>query len=432
MLALGLALTTGTGLFVASEFSLINLERNDLEARRERGERGLSNTIKALKRTSTHLSGAQLGITLTTMLTGFLAEPALTKLLEPSFAAFALDEGTKHTLAVALGMLLATIFSTLIGELVPKKLALTLPLEVNKAVVLFQLAFTWLTGWMLFALNGTGNAIVRLMGIEPKEELSSSRTAEELISLVRRSASLGALDAQTATLLTKTLALSQLVAADVMTPRPRMHSVDASASATDVITLCNKTGHSRFPVTDGSSDDVIGVVHVKQAASVPREKRADVPATALMVEPLRVPETMRLETLMVELRAKGLQLAIVIDEYGGTAGIATLEDLVEELVGELADEHDRAKSGVTRGANSSVLFPGMIRPDELQEMAILVPSKASYETVAGFIMSSVGRVPVVGDEVVIENGTLRVERMDGRRIDRVRFTPLSTEEATDE
>ena len=432
LLALGVVLTIGTGLFVASEFSLINLERTELERRQDQGERGLAPSIRALKRSSTHLSSAQIGITITTMLTGFLAEPALTKLLEPSFAAFALDAGAKHTLAVALGMLIATIFSTLIGELVPKKLALTLPLEVNKAVVLFQLAFTWLTGWMLFALNGTGNAIVRLMGIEPKEELSSSRTAEELISLVRRSASLGALDAQTATLLTKTLALSQLVAADVMTPRPRMHSVDASASATDVIALCNKTGHSRFPVTDGSSDDVIGVVHVKQAASVPREKRADVPATALMVEPLRVPETMRLETLMVELRAKGLQLAIVIDEYGGTAGIATLEDLVEELVGELADEHDRAKSGVTRGANSSVLFPGMIRPDELQEMAILVPSKASYETVAGFIMSSVGRVPVVGDEVVIENGTLRVERMDGRRIDRVRFTPLSTEEATDE
>jgi len=429
MLALGLALTIGTGLFVASEFSLINLERSELESRRERGERGLSNTIKALKRTSTHLSGAQLGITLTTMLTGFLAEPALTKLLEPTFAALTLAESAKHLLAVALGMLIATIFSTLIGELVPKKLALTLPLEVNKAVVVFQLVFTWTFGWLIVALNATGNAIVRLMGIEPKEELSSSRTAEELISLVRRSASLGALDAHTATLLTKTLALSQLVAADVMTPRPGMHSVDASATATDVIALCNKTGHSRFPVTDGSSDDVIGVVHVKQAASVPREKRTDVPATALMVEPLRVPETMRLETLMVELRAKGLQLAIVIDEYGGTAGIATLEDLVEELVGELADEHDRAKSGVTRGANSSVLFPGMIRPDELQEMAILVPAKASYETVAGFIMSSIGRVPEVGDEVSIENGVLRVERMDGRRIDRVRFTPLNTEEA---
>ena len=170
---------------------------------------------------------------------------------------------------------------------------------------------------------------------------------------------------------------------------------------------------------------------VKQAASVPREKRGDVKATALMNEPLRVPETMRLETLMVALRAKGLQMAIVIDEYGGTAGIVTLEDLVEELVGELADEHDRARSGVTRGANSSVLFPGMIRPDELAEMAIYVPDDAAYETVAGFMMSALGRVPVAGDEVSIANGSLRVERMDGRRIDRVRFTPETTEGAAD-
>ncbi len=134
---------------------------------------------------------------------------------------------------------------------------------------------------------------------------------------------------------------------------------------------------------------------------------------------------------MVDLRSRGLQMAIVIDEYGGTAGIATLEDLVEELVGELADEHDRARSGVTRGANSSVLFPGMIRPDELQEMAIDVPDQATYETVAGFIMSALGRIPAVGDEVQISNGCLRVERMDGRRVDRVRFTPLEEVEADD-
>ncbi|MEY4079470.1 MAG: hypothetical protein RIS80_1239, partial [Actinomycetota bacterium] len=396
-----------------------------LEARRERGERGLSNSIRALKLTSTHLSGAQLGITITTMLTGFLVEPALSTLLTPGLTGLGLSSQVTSGLALGLGMFIATIFATLIGELVPKKLALTLPLKVNQFVVLFQLAFTWLFGWMIKVLNASGNGIVRLFGIEPKEELSSSRTAEELASLVRRSAMLGALDASTATLLTKTLALSQLTAADVMTPRTRMHSIEAAASAQQVIELCNRTGHSRFPVTDGSSDDVIGVVHVKQAASVPREKRGDVPATAIMAEPLRVPETMRLETLMVELRAKGLQMAIVIDEYGGTAGIATLEDLVEELVGELADEHDRARTGVTRGANSSVLFPGMIRPDELHEMAIKVPDNAAYETVAGFLMSSLGRIPVVGDEVTIENGVLRVERMDGRRIDRVRFTEVA-------
>lgn len=425
MLTFGLILTIGTGLFVASEFSMVNLERSDLEARRERGEKGLSNSIRALAKTSTHLSGAQLGITLTTMLTGFLVEPALTSLLRPTLITLGVGESLLEGVGLVVSMFLATLFSTLIGELVPKKLALTLPLQVNKFVVGFQLAFTWIFSGMIFVLNKVGNGIVRSLGIEPKEELSSTRTAEELSSLVRRSASMGALDAQTATLLTKTLALSQLVAADVMTPRPRMHALDKDDSLAALIEASIKTGHSRFPISDGSTDDIIGVAHVKQAAAVPREKRDDVPVSAIMVEAPRVPETMRLETLMVELRAKGLQLAIVVDEYGGTAGLATLEDLVEELVGELADEHDRAKAGVTRGANSSVLFPGMIRPDELLEMAIKVPDDGAYETVAGFMMSALGRIPAVGDEVQIEDGVLRVERMDGRRVDRVRFTPSS-------
>jgi CBS domain containing-hemolysin-like protein len=431
MLAFGLILTIGTGLFVASEFSLVNLERSDLEARQQRGEKGLGNSIRALARTSTHLSGAQLGITLTTMLTGFLVEPALTSLLKPTLVSFGIGTNLIDGVGLAVSMFLATLFSTLIGELVPKKLALTLPLQVNKFVVGFQLAFTWLFAGMIFVLNKVGNAIVRSFGIEPKEELSSTRTAEELTSLVRRSASLGALDAQTATLLTKTLALSQLVAADVMTPRPRMHALDKDASLAELIDASIKTGHSRFPISDGTSDDIIGVAHVKQAAAVPREKRGEVPVSAIMVEALRVPETMRLETLMVELRAKGLQLAIVVDEYGGTAGIATLEDLIEELVGELADEHDRAKAGVTRGANSSVLFPGMIRPDELLEMAIKVPADGAYETVAGFMMSELGRIPANGDEVQIEDGVLKVERMDGRRVDRVRFTPTNLSEVTE-
>lgn len=414
MLACGLLLTVGTGVFVASEFSMLNLERSDLEARAERGEKGLSSSIRALKRTATHLSGAQLGITLTTMLTGFLVEPALTSMLSVQ-----LDPA----LALVLTMFVTTLFSTLFGELVPKKLALTIPLAVNRFVVGFQLAFTWLFSWMIFILNAAGNGIVRSIGIEPKEELSSTRTAEELSSLVRRSAIMGALDAQTATLLTKTLALSQLVAADVMTPRTRMVSLHRDDNIQAVIAASIRTGHSRFPVIEDSSDDVVGIAHVKQAAAVPREKRAEVSVSAIMVEALRVPETMSLEDLMVELRAKGLQLAIVVDEYGGVAGLTTLEDLVEELVGELVDEHDRAKAGVTRGANSSVLFPGMTRPDELLEMAIKVPADGAYETVAGFMMSLLGRIPKVGDQVDIEDGVLRVERMDGRRVDRVRFTP---------
>ena len=434
LVLVGVVLTVGTGLFVASEFSLINLERNELESRRERGERGLSNTIRALSRTSTHLSGAQLGITLTTMLTGFIAEPAVSSLLTPVLRNWSIPESALEGTAFALTMAIATLFSTLFGELVPKKLALTNPLAVNRFVVLFQMAFTWLFGWMIAALNGIGNSTVRALGIEPKEELSSTRTAEELASLVKRSATLGAMDQQTATLITKTLALSQLMAADIMTPRPKMHSIDREASVADVVALCNQTGHSRFPVIDGSSDDVVGLVHVKQAASVPRAKRSEVPVTAIMVEAERVPETMHLEKLMGLLRSKGLQLAIVVDEYGGTAGLATLEDLVEELVGELADEHDRSRVGVRRGVGDSVLFPGLMRPDELRELAIQIADHGAYETVAGFVMHQLGVIPKVGDEVAVGNGTLRVERMDGRRVDRVRFTPdLAVEDgASDE
>jgi len=425
MLALSVVLTIGTGLFVAGEFSLVNLERSDLEARRERGEKGLNRTIRALQRTSTHLSSAQLGITLTTLMTGFLAEPALSKLLSPTLLQLGVSEGLIGSVSFAISLLLATLFSTLVGELIPKNMALSIPLKVSKFVVGFQLAFSWVFFWLVRFLNNVGNAVVRSFGIEPKEELSSSRTAEELSSLVKRAATLGSLDAQTATLLTKTLALSQLNAADVMMPRPRVSIISVDSSVADLVDLSIKTGHSRFPVVEGSSDDVIGIAHVKQAASIPREKRAGVKVSAIMVDALRVPETMSLERLMVELRAKGLQMAIVADEYGGTAGIATLEDLIEELVGELGDEHDRAKPGVTRGANSSVLFPGMIRPDELLEMAIKVPADGAYETVAGYIMAQLGRIPAVGDQVEIDGGALKVERMDGRRVDRVRFTPDS-------
>ena len=424
LLCLGILLTIGTGLFVASEFSLINLERTELESRRTRGERGLSPTITALKRTSTHLSGAQLGITLTTLLTGFLAEPSLTVLLEAGVLGELFTGPTLHAISLAVSLVIATLFSTLIGELVPKKLALTLPLQVSKAVVRFQLLFTWTFGWLIWLLNSTGNAIVRSFGIEPKEELSSSRTAEELSALVKRSASLGALEQRTADLITKTLALSQLVASDVMTPRTKLSSLDASSTVQDVIALSHSTGFSRFPVFTGSNDDVVGIVHVKAAASVPREKRDSVPVTALMVEPFRVPETMSLEKLMGVLRSHGLQLAIVVDEYGGTAGIVTLEDLVEELVGELGDEHDRAKIDITGGKDKSFSFPGMFRPDELLEkLAIEVPEDGSYETIAGFLMAQLGRVAQVGDEVRIESGVLRVERMDGRRVDRIRFIP---------
>ena len=428
MLGVGIVLTVGTGLFVASEFALVNLDRSDLEVRQERGESNLRITIAALKITSTHLSSAQLGITLTTLLTGYTLEPALSTFLAVPLTSLGVPEGVVPIVASVIAIVLATLVSMIIGELVPKNIALALPRATAKVVIPFQVGFTMVFRPVVSLLNNTANGVLRLLGIEPKEELSGARTAEELASLVRRSAMEGSLDRDTATLLERTLAFSDHTAQDVMTPRPRVKSVDRTDHASDVIALARATGFSRFLVLDESIDEVVGVVHVKQAVAVPREKRGDVPVSALASEPLRVPETMKLDILLAELRGRGFQLAVVVDEYGGTAGVATLEDLVEELVGEVSDEHDRTKADVVR-SRDWFTFPGILRPDELLERTnVKVPEEGPYETVAGWLMSELGRLPVVGDVVTVDDGVFRIERLEGRRIDRVRYTPTAVPE----
>lgn len=423
MLGVGLLLTVGTGLFVASEFALVNLDRADLEARRDAGESRLSLTIDALRTTSTHLSSAQLGITLTTLLTGYTMEPAISRLLGPVFEAWGMPEAVRVPLAAFIGIGIATVFSMILGELVPKNFALAVPRATAKLVMPFQVAFTTVFRPAIALLNGSANAVLRGIGVEPKEELSGARTAEELSSLVRRSASAGVLEKDTASLLDRSLTFARLTAADVMTPRPRVHAVGADEPAEAVVGLARDTGHSRFPVVGESMDDIVGIVHLKAAIGVPRERRGEVPAGALASEPLRVPETVHLDTLVTELRARGYQMAVVVDEYGGTAGVVTLEDLVEEIVGEVLDEHDRRRAGVVRGSDS-LTFPASLRPDELQTATgIRVPEGEVYDTVGGYLMSVLERIPRPGDAVQIDDGTLEVVRMDGRRVDRVRFIP---------
>jgi CBS domain containing-hemolysin-like protein len=423
MLGVGLLLTIGTGLFVASEFALVNLDRADLESRRQAGETRLSLTISALRITSTHLSSAQLGITLTTLLTGYTMEPAISNLLAPVFDAWGIPSGVARPLSAVIGVAVATVFSMILGELVPKNFALAIPRQTAKLVMPFQVAFTTVFRPAVVVLNGSANGVLRAVGIEPKEELSGARTAEELSSLVRRSASAGVLEEDTASLLDRSLTFARLSAADVMTPRPSIHALAADDSAEDVIQLARRTGHSRFPVYGEDMDDITGIVHLKAAVGVPRERRSDVPAAALATEPLRFPEAVHLDALVAELRARGYQMAVVVDEYGGTAGVVTLEDLVEEIVGEVLDEHDRRRAGIVR-VDDAVIFPGELRPDEVRDRTgIRIPEGDVYDTVGGYIMSVLERIPVAGDTLEIEDGSLEVQRMEGRRVDRVRFTP---------
>lgn len=419
----GIALTIGTGLFVASEFALVNLDRPDLENRRNRGEKHLGPTIRALKVTSTHLSSAQLGITLTTLLAGYTFEPAISSLLSDPLTGLGIPADLVPAFGAVISIVLATLFSMIFGELVPKNFALAVPLATAKVVVPFQIAFTFVLKPVILFFNGTANRVIRAMGIEPKEELSGARSAEELSFLVRRSAIEGSLDLDDAAILHRTLTFSELTAEAVMTPRVRMQTLSRSATADDVITASAATGHSRFPVIGDDSDDVIGVVHVKTAYGVPFEDRAQTPVATLLSKPLFVPEAAGVGSLLGTLRGRGYQIAVVVDEHGGTAGIVTLEDLVEELLGELNDEHDPQQNLVSIGVRS-ITLSGSLRPDELWELAaVRVPEAEEYETVAGFVLETLERIPDVGEEVPLEHGTLRVERVTGRRIERLRYLP---------
>ncbi|WP_125776941.1 hemolysin family protein [Antribacter gilvus] len=437
MVALGVLLTAGTAVFVAGEFSLVTLDPavlggdDDQEgdrarpgvtvARRPAPSRRDAAVRAGLKNLSTELSSAQVGITLTTILLGYTAQPALDSLLESAFGNVPVPGAVAGVLAGVLALLLVNVFSMVFGELIPKNFALSAPLATARLVVPLQRAFTIGFKPVIAVLNGSANAILRRVGVEPREELSGARSASELASLVRRSAAEGTLERSVATLLTNSIELDELSAVDVMTDRMRMVVVHRDTTAEEVVALARSTGHSRFPVIGEDRDDVVGLVHLRRAVGVPHDRRFDVPAAALMVDAPRVPETVRLGPLLVELRGFGLQMAVVVDEYGGTSGVVTLEDVVEELVGEVSDEHDPRRAGAARAADGSWIVPGVLRPDELEETTgIDLPEDGAYETLGGLVMARLGRVPVVGDAIEVDRVSLRVEAMAGRRVERLR------------
>ena len=225
-------------------------------------------------------------------------------------------------------------------------------------------------------LNGSANAIVRRLGIEPQEELRSARTSAELASLIRRSAKQGTLDTETADLMERSVAFGGRTAGEIMTPRVHMDSLEANAPVSDVIELARATGHSRFPVVSGENDNVVGAVHVKNAVAVEFGERRSRRVRSIMVEPTVVPETLRLDPLLTLLRSEGFQMAVVVDEYGGTAGVVTLEDVVEEIVGDIADEHDPLGSRVRKRRDEAWSVSGLLRPDEVASATRDRPSRA--------------------------------------------------------
>ena len=440
-------LTASTGLFVAVEFAMTGLERSTIDAHvNQRGDATARAVARDHANLSFVLSGAQLGITVTTLAAGFLAEPVLGKFFTPVLEAVGLSASASTTVALVLALIVATFLSMVFGELVPKNIAITDPLTTARVVVPPVHWFNTAMKYFINFLNAAANWVVRKMGIEPADELASARSSQELGAMVRSSAEAGGLDAATAAVIDRSLRFGETTAEEVMTPRSTIDSLDAEDTVADLIALARETGHSRFPVCRGDLDDPLGVVHIKDAFSVPPERRATTPLSTLARRVPMVPGTLDGDSVLNRVRSAGSQVVLVADEYGGTMGLVTIEDLVEEILGEVYDEYDDRESEkdfVRFGTSWEI--SGLVRLDELEERTAYTAPDGPYETLGGLIMATLGRIPEVGDEVVLREqlGSMQEEfrsagagdwlaqvtAMDGRRVDKALLRPITPEEA---
>lgn len=441
------ALTAATGIFVAIEFALSGLERSAVEEHvRTRGDRLARSVQHDHNHLSFVLSGAQLGITITTLATGFLAEPILAGYFTPLLRLVGLSESASTATALILAMLVATLLSMVYGELVPKNFAITHPLPAARFATRPVRVFNFIFKWFIIGLNSVANAVLRKFGIEPADELASARSAEELQSLVRTSAEHGEFDQTKAQLVTNSLEFGESSAEDFMTPRSTIEALSVDDTVADLLELARESGHSRFPIIDGDLDNTIGVVHVKNAFAVPADKRSTVSLRAIARPIPVIPASLDGDAVLEAVRSAGSQVVLVADEYGGTAGLVTIEDVVEEILGEVYDEYDDAdaeRDFIRDGAAWTVA--GLARVDDLPETVGYYPPEGSYETLGGLIMAVLGRIPEEGDLMVLpdaendafnefESGirgrwTALVTAMDGRRVDRVTLQPVSNEQA---
>ncbi len=425
LVAVAVVLILVCGMFVAAEFSLVAVSRPSVERAEGSGVPGASGVKEALHTLSTQLSSAQIGITATNLAIGWLAQPSVAELVSGPLRAVGLSRGAVSGVSLGLALALVSVATMLLGELVPKNLAIAHPEGVARVVQLPLRAFTTLTRPLTVALNALANRIVRLLGVEPQEELASARTPEELVSVVRSSAEAGKLPPSTAALVERMLQFDDKQARDVLTPRTRLVWVSATDPVQRVIDLAREHGISRFPVAGADLDDIVGAIELSHAMAVPRDDRASTEVAPLSRPPLRLPHTAPLDEVLWALRDNGTELAVVLDEYGGTAGIVTLEDVVEEIVGEVSDEHDEP-SPVYRQTETGWLVSGLLRPDELKALTgVRLPEEhPRYDTVAGLVLNELGRVPRPGNAVRVDRLVLTVDQMDGHRIDQIRIDQL--------
>ncbi len=401
-LLLIIVLTVATGYFVAQEFGYVAVDRGKLKQRAAEGDQASARALEVTSRLSFMLSGAQLGITVTALLVGYAAEPYLGAGLAELLGVAGVSTGVSLPLSVALALVIATIVQMVVGELAPKNLAIARPEAVARALSRSTLVYLAIAGPVIKLFDRAAVRLLRRVGIEPIEELPSGATPEDLEQIIAESRLEGHLDAEMSTLLDRGLDFRELTAGEAMVPRVDVHTVRADEPISRVVELLD-TGRSRFPVRGAEGvDDLVGVIGIADVLRVPPAERATTPVSTVAVPPLLVPETLPLPTVLDRLRSGHRQLACVVDEYGGFAGVITLEDIAEELVGPIRDEDDPPERAPARQEDGSWVVPARWRIDEVADSTgIALPEHPEYDTLSGLVMRELGRVPEVGDRLEI-------------------------------
>nr|WP_281497388.1 hemolysin family protein [Ornithinimicrobium sp. F0845] len=421
MIASGLfvifALTVLTGYFVAQEFAYVAVDRGQLQKLADEGDAAAQRALKVTSRLSFTLSGAQFGITLTALLVGFAGEPLLGRGLAGLMGFTDLSPAATTSLSVAITLVFATAVQMVLGELGPKNLAIARPVPLARALSRSTLVYLAVAGPVIGLFDKASNRLLRAVGIEPVEELPQGATPEELHRIIDEAHTGGLLDEDLSRLLGRGLAFRKHVAEEVMTPRIDVETVQADEPAARVLELL-ETGHSRFPVIGRDIDDIVGVIGLHELLAVPAPDRPTATVRDLASEALIIPESLPLPRVLEQMRQAHRQIAVVVDEYGGFAGVITFEDVAEEVVGEIWDEGDIEEEPVEEQPDGTWEIPARLRLDEVwQTTGVMLPEHEDYDTVSGLIMDRLGRVAEEGDTLEVawdgrdEHGAPEVRRV---------------------
>lgn len=419
--ALGLValLIIANGLFVAAEFALVASPRGPIEERAAAGDRRARIVLTELHQLSFVLSVAQFGITATSLLVGFLAEGAIgDTIVRPIAEAIGVPAGSVRAISVTAAFLLSTVLQMLLGELAPKNLAIAKPVPVALAVTPFTRAFGLAFGPVIRVFDRAAAWVTeRLFGVEVGEEHLAGHSPDELARIIAASGESGHLSSHQVDLLSRAVALGDRRVSEVMIPRPDVVWLAASESVETLRETARRTGYSRFPVHGDDLDDVVGSVHLKDLLRIDPARYPQLVVGDLVTSVHVVPETETLRRLLAALRSAQRTFTVVVDEYGGTVGIVTLEDVVEQLVGDIEDEFDRpVGTGIRRVGRGRLLVPGTTRLEPFERATGITLESGAFETVAGFVLDRLGRIPEPGDHVEVDGAQLLVSKMDEVRI----------------